>query len=209
MSGAVGPVLVGLGANVGDALATLSAAVAALAELDGFVLEEASGVYRTPAWPPAGQPGHVSQDDYLNLVVRGTTTRTPEDLLDALLAIEAALGRDRSHEVRWGPRVVDLDLLLVGDTTLHSEGLTVPHPRMAERAFVLLPALEVLPGGALPDGRRFTTLLAGLAPFDDITLEVRLGSVATEHVTRPDGPVSPRASLTRPTDDALAREHGA
>lgn len=204
-----GPVLIGAGANVGDAVTTLAAAVEVLADLEGLTVEDVSAVYRTAPWPPPDDPRHVAQDDYRNLVVRATTRRSPEALLDELLAIEAAFGRDRAREVRWGPRVLDLDLLLVGDAVVATDRLTLPHPRLAERPFVLVPAIEVLPGGTLPDGRRLTALLAALAPFDGVELEVRLDDAAGGRPARPEGPVGPPATFRRPAVDDLAREHGA
>jgi 2-amino-4-hydroxy-6-hydroxymethyldihydropteridine diphosphokinase len=188
----------GLGANVGDALGTLHAAVYALDDVTGCAVEDVSGVYRTPPWPPPDDPRAVPQDDYLNLVVRMRTALEPHALLAETRAIEAAFGRDRAREIRWGPRPLDIDLLLVGDRELETDDLQLPHPRIAERAFVLVPLLEVAPGGALPDGRRLTRLLAALAPIEDIELEVRLTEVPTTHLDRPDGPQGGRPSFERP-----------
>lgn len=212
---AIDPVLLGLGANVGDALTTLAAAVEVLADVDGLEVVDVSAVYRTAPWPGPDDPRHVAQDDYHNLVVRATTTLAPHDLLDELQAIEAAFGRDRTNEVRFGPRPLDLDVLLLGALVLDDARLTVPHPRLAERAFVLVPALEVLPGATLPDGRRFTTLLSGLAAsggLDGVELEVRLDAVLggrPGHVARPEGPDGGPAGFARDGADAVAREHGA
>lgn len=196
-------VLLGLGSNVGDPLETLTAAVLALDDLDGFAVVEVSGVYETPPW------GGVDQDPYLNLVVHGVTTLEPLDLLAETQLLEAAFGRDRSREVRWGPRTLDIDLLLVGDRVLDTPRLTLPHPRIAERAFVLVPLLELLPGGALPDGRRFATMLNALAPVEGIELVMRLSDVPGQGVQRPDGPVGGPATLSRPGLDPTAAEHGA
>lgn len=204
-----GPLLLGLGANVGDAGATLAAAVELIAELEGVTIEEVSSVYETPPWPPPDDPRHVPQDAYLNLVVRGRTSLAPEALLAQLLELEALLGRDRRVEERWGPRPIDIDLLVLGDEVRDTDALTLPHPRIAERAFVLVPAIEVWPGGTLPDGRRLTTMLAALAPVEDILLVDRLDDVPSEHLRRPDGPVAPAASFSRPTAERVAREHGA
>ncbi len=204
-----GPLLLGLGANVGDAGATLAAAVELIGELDGVTIEEVSSVYETPPWPPPEDPRHVPQDPYLNLVVRGRTSLSPEVLLAQLLELEALLGRDRSVEERWGPRPIDIDLLVLGDEVRGTETLTLPHPRLSERAFVLVPALEVWPGGALPDGRRLTAMLAALAPIEDILLVDRLDDVPSSHLRRPDGPVAPAASFSRPSAERVAREHGA
>ena len=199
MSGGGRPrIALGLGANVGDALETLTAAVYALDDIDGVVVDEVSGVYRTPPWPAPPDPRAVPQDDFLNLVVTGLTSLEPLALLDELQLVEAAFGRDRDREVRWGPRPLDIDLLLHGDTVLDTERLTLPHPRITERAFVLVPLLEVLPGGVLPGGQRLTHALQALAPVEGIELEVRLAEVPTRRVPRPDGPAGPAPSFQRP-----------
>ncbi len=189
--------LLGLGSNVGDALETLTAAVHALNDVDGLAVEDLSGVYETPPW------GGVEQEPFHNLVVRARTTLDPHALLAETQLIEAAFGRDRRQEVRWGPRTLDIDLLLVGEQVLDTPTLTLPHPRIAERAFVLVPLLEVLPGGRLPDGRRLTTLLAALAPIEDIELVVRLEDVPGGRRARPEGPVGGRASFSRPEGEEL------
>lgn len=191
-------IALGLGANVGDALETLTAAVYALDEVDGVVIDEVSGVYRTPPWPAPPDPRAVAQDDFLNLVVTGLTSLEPLALLDELQLVEAAFGRDRDREVRWGPRPLDIDLLLHGDTVMDTERLTLPHPRITERAFVLVPLIEVLPGGVLPGGRRLTAALQALAPVEGIELEVRLEEVPGSRVPRPDGPAGPAPSFGRP-----------
>jgi 2-amino-4-hydroxy-6-hydroxymethyldihydropteridine diphosphokinase len=206
------PVLIGLGANVGDALTTLAAAVEVVDDLDGVEVVDASSVYRTAPWPGPDDPRHVPQDDYLNLVVRATTTLDPHRLLEELQAIEAAFGRDRASEVRFGPRPLDLDVLVLGGLELDDERLTVPHPRLAERAFVLVPAIEVLPGATLPDGRRLTSLLNVLAAgggLAGVELEVRLEGLPGTHLARPEGPDAGPAGRTRSGPDAVAREHGA
>ena len=128
---------VALGSNLGDRHAHLEAALAALAALPCTRLDAVSALYETA---PVGPPG---QQDYLNAVARLLTTLPPLDLLDALLAIEKSRGRIRAE--RWGPRTLDLDLLLHGDTTLHHPRLTLPHPRLHERAFVLAPLADLAP----------------------------------------------------------------
>jgi 2-amino-4-hydroxy-6-hydroxymethyldihydropteridine diphosphokinase len=202
------PFALGLGANVGDALETLTAAVYAIDDLAGVVVTDVSGVYRTPPWPAPPDPRAVAQDDYLNLALVGVTTLAPLVLLDELQLLEAAFGRDREREVRWGPRPLDLDVLLYGEVELESERLVLPHPRLTERAFVLVPLLEVLPGGVLPDGQRLTAALAALAPIEDIELEVRLEDVPGRHSARPEGPSAPPAGFFRPGQHDLdaARE---
>lgn len=203
------PVLLGLGANVGDAMATLAAAVESIGDLDGVTVEEVSSVYETPAWPPPDDPRHVPQDDFLNLVVRARANITPDALLPELLELERLLGRDRSREERWGPRPIDIDLLVHGDERRDRPELLVPHPRIAERAFVLVPMLEVWPGGQLPGGERIAVLLSRLAPIEDIRLFGRLEELPTEHLARPDGPSAPAAGFERPGLESVAREHGA
>jgi 2-amino-4-hydroxy-6-hydroxymethyldihydropteridine diphosphokinase len=202
-------VLLGLGANVGDALESLTAAVYALDDVDGLAVVDVSAVYETPPWPPPPDPRAVEQDPFLNLVVRALTTLEPHELLHETQLLEAAFGRDRSTEVRWGPRPLDIDLLLYGDRELDTDDLVLPHPRLAERAFVLVPLVEVLPGGALPDGRRLTQLLMAQAPVEDIEFVVRLEEVPGRHLERPAGPSGPPATFERPGTDPQADEHGA
>jgi 2-amino-4-hydroxy-6-hydroxymethyldihydropteridine diphosphokinase len=135
----------GLGANLGDRLANLQRAVDLL-DTEGIRVAASSRVWETD---PVGGP---DQPEYLNAVVRVRTELEPMELLAACQRVERELGRVR--EVRWGPRTIDLDVLLVGDLTMESPALTLPHPRMLERAFVLLPLLELDPDPVLPDGRR-------------------------------------------------------
>jgi 2-amino-4-hydroxy-6-hydroxymethyldihydropteridine diphosphokinase len=207
------PVLLGLGANVGDAMTQLAAAVELIGDLDGVTIVEVSSVYATPAWPPPDDPRHVPQDDYLNLVVRARAEIGPEDLLAATLELERLLGRDRPREQRWGPRPIDIDLLVHGDELRDLPELTVPHPRITQRAFVLVPLLEVWPGGVLPgDGTRIAVALSRLAaeaPIEDVLLVGRLEEAPTAHLARPDGPVAPAAGFARPGLEDVAREHGA
>ena len=123
----------GLGANLGDRRATLRAAVAALGDVVAV-----SPVYETdPVGGPPGQPA------YLNLVVELDTDRSPRELLEEARRLEAAAGRVR--EERWGPRTLDVDVLLVGDLVVDEPDLVVPHPGMAERAFVLVPLADLAP----------------------------------------------------------------
>ena len=127
----------GLGANLGDRHATLSTALALLAAAPEVRIARVSPVYETAA------VGLVDQPDFLNLVVELETTLAPHAILDLCLQIEQSLGRVR-HE-RWGPRTIDLDVLLIGDSTLSDDRLTVPHPRLHERAFVLVPFADLAP----------------------------------------------------------------
>lgn len=138
------PAFIGLGANLGNAEATLRSAVAALRALPGCRLAGLSSLYRSAPVGPAGQ------DDYLNAVARLDTPLPPHALLAALHAIEGAHGRVR--ELRWGPRTLDLDLLLYGNDRIATPDLTVPHPELTSRNFVVIPLLEIFPGATLPGG---------------------------------------------------------
>ena len=155
---------VGLGANRGNPPAQIEHACAALAALPQTRLLARSRLWHTPAWGP------VPQADYLNAAAALETTLTPRLLLDALLAIERSAGRDRAYEQRWGPRRLDLDLLLYGDLQLDEPGLRVPHPRLAERAFVLLPLADIDPALVVPGAGTVAELLTradcgGCAPW--------------------------------------------
>jgi 2-amino-4-hydroxy-6-hydroxymethyldihydropteridine diphosphokinase len=128
---------VGLGGNLGEVAATLRTATDALARLPGTRLLRASGLYRTPAW------GLEQQPDFINGVVALETRLDPRELLDELLRIERESGRERDGGPRWGPRTLDLDLLLHGDAVVDQPGLRLPHPHLHERAFALVPLLEI------------------------------------------------------------------
>ncbi|MBQ0921040.1 2-amino-4-hydroxy-6-hydroxymethyldihydropteridine diphosphokinase [Hydrogenophaga aromaticivorans] len=127
---------VALGANLGDPAQALREALQRLSETPGLRLVRASSLYRTA-------PIDSSGPDYLNAVAEIATTLTAPDLLTALQAIEQGAGRERPY--RNAPRTLDLDLLLYGSARIHSPTLTVPHPRMGERAFVLVPLSEIAP----------------------------------------------------------------
>ncbi|RDV02194.1 2-amino-4-hydroxy-6-hydroxymethyldihydropteridine diphosphokinase [Undibacter mobilis] len=125
------------GGNVGDSRATLDRAVAMLAETPGVRLAARSSDYKTPPW------GVTDQAPFINLCVGIDTTLAPLDLLARGQEIERALGRDRAKEQRWGPRTVDIDIIAYGDLSLDEPGLVLPHPRLFERAFVLMPLAEI------------------------------------------------------------------
>jgi 2-amino-4-hydroxy-6-hydroxymethyldihydropteridine diphosphokinase len=145
MSGAsAATAFIGLGGNVGDVAATFRSALNALAATPGVAAVQASPLYRTPPWGPVPQPA------YLNAVARCATTLAADALLEALLAIERDHGRNRDAEQRWGPRTLDLDLLAVGDAVIDSPRLRLPHPRLHERAFVLLPWADLEPEWVIP-----------------------------------------------------------
>lgn len=138
----------GLGSNLGDRAAMLRAAVTALDATHGVRVTRISSLYETPPWGP------VPQGPYLNACIAIETSLSPREVLDLGLAIERDHGRERA--VRWGPRTLDIDLLLYGNEAIDEDGLIVPHPRMAERAFVLVPLAEIAPelvvaGRAIPD----------------------------------------------------------
>lgn len=153
-------VYVGIGSNLDDPHAQVRRAIAALSELaeaDSFVV---SSLYRSA--PLISSDAPADQPDYINAVAGLRTRLAPLDLLARLQAVEQAQGRVRDG-VRWGPRTLDLDILLYGDEIIAQETLRVPHPGLGERAFVLYPLLEIAPGLCLPDGRRLEALVAACA----------------------------------------------
>jgi 2-amino-4-hydroxy-6-hydroxymethyldihydropteridine diphosphokinase len=129
---------IGVGANLGDRWAAIQRALAALARTSGILAVESSGVYETIPVGVSDQP------KFLNLIAGIETTLAPEQLLMVLHALEDAAGRKRACEIRWGPRVLDLDLLLYEGEERAGPELVLPHPRMWERAFVLVPLRELL-----------------------------------------------------------------
>jgi len=145
----------GLGSNVGDRRAMLQAAVEAL-WTHGVQVIAASSVYETE---PVGEV--TDQPDFLNACVRIETALGPHDLLDACKAVERGLGRHPGG-VRHGPRAIDVDVLLLGTGAYTSERLSLPHPEVVSRRFVLVPLLELDPGLTLPDGRRLADALDAL-----------------------------------------------
>lgn len=132
-------VYIGLGSNLGNRPAHLAAARDALAAGAGEI-RAISSIYDTAPWGP------VPQGNYLNQVVCLSTSLAPRALLDLLHEIERKAGRDRTREVRYGPRALDLDILIYGEQTVMEDGLNIPHPRISERAFVLVPLAEIAPG---------------------------------------------------------------
>jgi 2-amino-4-hydroxy-6-hydroxymethyldihydropteridine diphosphokinase len=134
----------GLGSNLGDRLGNLQAAVDALGREPVMRVVASSRVWETA---PVGGP---AQPDYLNAVLRVETDGSARDLLEAAQRVEAALGRVRAE--RWGARTIDVDVLLFGDERIDEPDLIVPHPRFAERAFVVVPLLELDPQPAMPGG---------------------------------------------------------
>lgn len=154
---------IALGSNLDDPRVQVERGFAALAALPNTALRDRSRLFRTPPW------GVLNQPDFINAVAQVETSLPPRGLLDALLAIETQAGRVRG--ARNGPRVLDLDLLLYGDLRLDEPGLALPHPRLHQRAFVLLPLADVAPTLDVPGRGRVSDLLgsvdaAGCAVID-------------------------------------------
>jgi 2-amino-4-hydroxy-6-hydroxymethyldihydropteridine diphosphokinase len=147
---------VALGGNLGVVADTFAAALAEIGALPGTRVAARSSLYRNPPL------GDVPQPDYLNAVAAIDTTLAPADLLQALLAIERRHGRTRDAAAPWGPRTLDLDLVLHGELVLDAPGLRVPHPRLHERAFVLLPLAEIAPDAHVPGLGPVRALLAAV-----------------------------------------------
>jgi 2-amino-4-hydroxy-6-hydroxymethyldihydropteridine diphosphokinase len=145
----VTPAYVGLGANLGDR----EAAIRRAAEL--IRAARLSSIHETEPW------GYEAQPRFLNAVAEVETELPPRDLLELLLEVEGRLGRTRAGP-RWGPRAIDLDLLLYGDETVDEPGLTVPHPHLHERVFVLEPLAELAPDAEVPGRGTVLTLLREL-----------------------------------------------
>jgi 2-amino-4-hydroxy-6-hydroxymethyldihydropteridine diphosphokinase len=151
----------GLGSNVGDRRANLEAAVQALGR-QGVEVQGSSSVYETE---PVGLV--LDQPDFFNACLRVATESEPEELLSTCKAVEQELGRTPGGP-RHGPRPIDVDLLLLGSVEYHSDRLTLPHPEVRSRRFVLVPLLELEPELALPDGTRLQDALQQLGPGQDV-----------------------------------------
>jgi 2-amino-4-hydroxy-6-hydroxymethyldihydropteridine diphosphokinase len=146
---------VGLGANLGDREAAISQALRLLGEADGVDVVAVSSLRETEPWGPVEQP------PFLNGAAAVETTRGPRELLELLLAVEHRLGRVRAGE-RFGPRTIDLDLLLYDDVEFEEPGLTLPHPRLHERRFALEPLAELAPDAVVPGRGPVSELLSAL-----------------------------------------------
>ncbi len=147
---------IGLGSNLGDRHATIERAVELLGAVPGVRILAVSSLHDTEPW------GYTDQPNYLNGAVEVDTELLPRPLLTVLNGIEDELGRVRDPDQQYGPRTLDLDLLLYEDATIDEPELTVPHPRLHERAFALEPLVELDPSLALPDGRRLKDILGTL-----------------------------------------------
>jgi 2-amino-4-hydroxy-6-hydroxymethyldihydropteridine diphosphokinase len=146
---------IGLGSNLGDGPAMIRAASAALGRFDSIQVLRLSSLYRTAAWGRTGQP------DFTNAVAEIETVLDPEDLLAVCLQTELSLGRT-SSEIRWSPRVIDIDILCYGNSELNRPGLQLPHPRLHQRAFVMVPLLELEPELVIPGVGAVRDCLAAL-----------------------------------------------
>jgi 2-amino-4-hydroxy-6-hydroxymethyldihydropteridine diphosphokinase len=145
----------GLGSNLGDRAACLNRAVAVLAGVPGLTVAARSPIYETPPW------GDPDQPDFLNAALAVDTRLTPEALLAAALDVEARLGRERGQR-RWGPRVIDVDVLLYGDLRRDAPAPALPHPRLHQRAFALRPLLDLDPRIVVPGRGAAADLLRAL-----------------------------------------------
>ena len=137
MNGGLTEAFIALGGNVGDVRATFEKAIVGLSTGDAVRLVARSSDYRTPPW------GVTDQAPFVNAVIAVATQLAPRDLLAHTQHCERALGRDRAHERRWGPRTIDIDILAYDDLVLADRDLILPHPHLFERAFVLVPLAEI------------------------------------------------------------------
>ena len=149
-------VLIALGGNVGDVRATFKRAIANICGMAQATLVARSSDYATPPW------GEENQARFVNACIEIETGLDPHALLFTLHKIETRFGRDRARETRWGPRTLDLDLIAYDDVSIQKPELTLPHPRLFERAFVLVPLAEIVPDRRIA-GRSVAAALAELS----------------------------------------------
>ncbi|MEN8163339.1 MAG: 2-amino-4-hydroxy-6-hydroxymethyldihydropteridine diphosphokinase [Acidobacteriota bacterium] len=161
-------IIIGLGGNVGDVRSAFERAADALGEVDVLEILGRSSLYRTTAVGP-------DQPSYLNAAVLVAADTSPRNLLNLCHRIEAAAGRDRPKERRWGPRTLDLDLLISESVVCRGPILELPHPRLVERAFALIPAAELAPGWIHQLEGRTLAGLAGKASTEDSDAVKRIG----------------------------------
>ena len=148
--------LIALGGNVGDVRTTFGKAIANICGMTQAALLARSSDYATPPW------GDVEQERFINACIEIDTPLDPHALLFALQKVETKFGRDRTREQRWGPRTLDLDLIAYDDMSIDRPELTLPHPRLFERAFVLVPLAEISPDRVIA-GRNIASALAELS----------------------------------------------
>lgn len=152
----------GLGSNISDRVGMIARAVSCLGSQGDIVLRRVSRMYLTKPW------GHVGQDDFVNAVAGIETHLEPHQLLEKVKAMERDLGR-RPGE-RWGPREIDIDILLYGDRIVREEDLTIPHPHICERAFVLVPLVEIAPDAVHPrTGLRLSSYLEDITRDGEVS----------------------------------------
>ncbi|MEN6371235.1 MAG: 2-amino-4-hydroxy-6-hydroxymethyldihydropteridine diphosphokinase [Armatimonadota bacterium] len=156
-------VYLGLGSNLNDREGNISRAVEFLAENPQIDVMRVSSMYET------SPVGYKDQPDFINAVVLVETALSPRELLDVVHAIEDLMGRKRTF--RWGPRVIDIDILLYGSETIDEEGIKIPHPMMTERRFVLEPLAEIAPGLMLPGGQTAAEAARSAAEEDNAEKE--------------------------------------
>ncbi len=149
--------LLALGGNIGDVRHTLDRAIETLCELGDIRLTARSSDYKTPPW------GVVDQPPFVNLCIAVETALAPHELLTRTQAVERTFGRDRGQEHRWGPRPLDIDILAYDDLSLDGPDLTLPHPRLFERAFVLVPLAEIA-SDRMISGKRIGDALSRVDP---------------------------------------------
>jgi len=181
--------LIALGGNIGDVRATFDRAIAMLCDGAAVRLKARSSDYRTPPW------GVTDQPSFINAVIAVDTSLAPHALLGRAQDCERALGRDRAREIRRGPRTIDLDLLAYDDVALDDAMLTLPHPRLFERAFVLVPLAEIAPDQVIA-GVRVREALARLDVTGIEKLEQSSLPACGERSREPTGP----ARSGRPDD---------
>lgn len=154
---------IGVGTNQGDKEENIRQALELLRAANRIYVIAVAPLYKT-------EPvGYENQDWFLNTVAEIETSLSPFELLDALMSIENEMGRVRT--VRWGPRVMDLDILLYGNQTIHAPNLEIPHPRLEERAFVVVPLADLCPDMLLPTGLQARELAARLRETQQIELQ--------------------------------------
>lgn len=156
-------VYLSIGTNMGERFENLQHAIRLLMSTEGVEVVRISSIYETAA------VGYTDQADFLNIVVYVKTVRAPMEMLEICQSIENELGRIRVF--RWGPRIIDLDILLYNQENIETESLTVPHPRMAERAFVLVPLIEITP---IPENQQIQLAHEALEQMDLETEEIAL-----------------------------------
>ncbi len=160
-----GRVYLSLGSNLGDKTGNLAQAIDLLAHHDKIRVTHKSSLYITAPW------GKTDQDEFINQVVEIDTELTPLELLNVLQQIEIKLGRLRNE--KWGPRVIDLDILLFGEETIALPELVIPHPHMYARLFVLIPLQEIAPQLLFPDGKGIGEVLARAAQLEDASQSIK------------------------------------